>query len=155
MGIESPKIVYLNRVKMDFHEHLRHLRETRELTQAQVAEAVGIAKNTYVGYEKGPREPKLGELKKLATLFDVELGELCLEAQNAGLSGWLKATLKRADRLRAREKAALLEVVSGYIKACEIAQISSTDDQLWAQQMQEEEMDELVRLESGVERSSV
>lgn len=128
MDIELPKSEYFNEVNMEFHDHLKRLRESQGLTQAQVADAVDLAKNTYIGYEKGTREPRLSDLLKLASLFRIDVGELCLEAQSAGLSGWLKATLRRVDSLKAKEKNALLEVVNGYMTACEVAQISNSTD---------------------------
>lgn len=142
MGIESP-IIRLSRYEdMEFHDHLRRLRESTGLTQAQTAEAVDIAKNTYIGYEKGSREPRLSELKKLAALFNIGLGELCLEAQEAGLSGLLKAAMERAEKLAAKEKAALLEVMRGYINSRLVAQIS--DDGDW---YEERELEEILQKE--------
>jgi len=142
---------------MDFHDHLKRLREAKGLTQAQVAEAIDTAKNTYIGYEKGTREPRLSELKKLAALFHIELGELCLEAQSAGLTGWLKIELKRAQSLRAKEKAALAEVMHGYIKSCQIARISHESElhdfvvDPRIQEIEEEELEALVRQETAEE----
>lgn len=49
---------------MDFHEHLKTLRQTMGMSQAQAADEIGITKNTYIGYENGSREPRLSELKK-------------------------------------------------------------------------------------------
>lgn len=149
MGIESPNIWLIDDTHMEFHEHLKRLREDKGLTQAQVAESIEIAKNTYIGYEKGTREPRLSELKKMADLFHVEIGELCLEAQRAGLSGWLKMTLKRADGLKAKQKAALLEVVHGYIANCEIARISGEGE--WVQRMEDEEIEKMVTEEAKIE----
>ena len=153
MGIESPIIKLHEDDEMKFHDHLKQLREARGITQAQVAESVDIAKNTYIGYEKGSREPRLSELKKLAKLFQVELGELCLEPESEGLSGWLKAAMKRADSLRAREKAALMEVMHGYITSCQVAQISGKDQQ-WIQELENAQVDELVKEESMIEELS-
>lgn len=42
---------------MDFGKNLRMYRRERDLTQAQLAEMVGVAHNTIAGYEKGDREP--------------------------------------------------------------------------------------------------
>lgn len=67
---------------MDFHEHLKQLREAKKLTQEQVARMLGIAKTTYIGYEKGEREPRLGELKKMAGIFGMTLSQLCMETDS-------------------------------------------------------------------------
>lgn len=161
MGIESPKN-YTEDGDMEFHEHLKRLRESKELTQLQVADAVGIAKNTYIGYEKGSREPRLSELKKLAELFQVGLGELCLEARDSGLTGWLKASFEAAKNLRARDKAALIQVVNGYVAARTLASMSISNAPADMRQeleshermladSEEYELDELVKLESAIE----
>jgi transcriptional regulator with XRE-family HTH domain len=113
---------------MEFHTHLKRLRESKELTQIQVADALGIAKNTYIGYEKGDREPRLNEIKKLAELFNVTLGELCLESRDSGLTGWLKASFEAAKELRARDKAALIQVINGYVAARRIANMAIHKD---------------------------
>lgn len=78
MGIESLKF-QSDWCDMQFHEHLKTLRQDKGLTQTQVADEVGIAKNTYVGYENGSREPRLSELKKMAVLFGMSLSQLCME----------------------------------------------------------------------------
>ncbi|WP_372878695.1 helix-turn-helix transcriptional regulator [Spongiibacter marinus] len=170
MGIESPKN-HTEDADMEFHEHIKKLRESKELTQIQVAEAVGVAKNTYIGYEKGSREPRLNELKKLAELFGVSLGELCLESRDSGLSGMLKASFEATKDLRARDKAALLQVINGYVAARRIAQIQSSyndvpedireelirdehlrnsEDRL-LQEQEDRELDELIKLETAIE----
>lgn len=161
MVIESPKSQHEG-CDMEFHEHLKKLRESKELTQIQVAEAVGVAKNTYIGYEKGDREPRLGELKKMAELFNVSLGELCLEAYDSGLTGWLKASFENAKKLRARDKAHLLEVINGYVLAKLINKMSLeqvppdvraeiAEETAMLQANDDHELDEMVKLEEAIE----
>ena len=48
---------------------MRDLREDAELSQAELAEALGIAQTTYSGYERGFREPSLGMLCQIADFF--------------------------------------------------------------------------------------
>ena len=124
---------------MEFHEHLKKLRETKELTQLQMAEAIGIPKNTYIGYEKGSREPRLSELKKMAEIFSMGLSELCLESRNSGLSGWLKASFEAASKLRAKDKAALIQVVNGYVTARRFMEIAASGDPMALVKEAEEE----------------
>lgn len=81
MDIESLKI-QTDWCDMQFHEHLKRLRQSKGLTQNQVADEIGIAKNTYIGYENGNRDPRLSELKKLAILFGMTLSELCMETDS-------------------------------------------------------------------------
>ena len=52
---------------------LKELRESRNLTQKQVAEIIGYSVLSYARYEKGEREPDISTLKKLADYFDVSV----------------------------------------------------------------------------------
>ncbi len=67
---------------MEFHEQLRTLRNAKGVTQQQAADEIGIAKTTYIGYEKGDREPTLSVLKKMAQMFGMTLSELCMDADS-------------------------------------------------------------------------
>ncbi|MBP3950301.1 helix-turn-helix domain-containing protein [Bacillus suaedae] len=51
---------------------LSALRKNRNLTQADQAKVLGIARTTYAMYEQGNREPDYDTLKKLADFFDVD-----------------------------------------------------------------------------------
>lgn len=63
-------------MKKILSERLRQLREKRNMTQAEVAEAVGIAVRTYQHYESGAREPNVSTFVALAQLFGVSLEHL-------------------------------------------------------------------------------
>ena len=65
---------------MEFSEKLRALRQRRNLTQAQVADAVGISLRTYKGYELGQSRPRYRKiLQRIATLYGVHVNDLLLE----------------------------------------------------------------------------
>jgi transcriptional regulator with XRE-family HTH domain len=61
---------------MKFKDRLKELRKEKELLQKDVAEKLGIARNTYCGYELGNREPDLQMLIKMAEYFDCSLDYL-------------------------------------------------------------------------------
>ena len=56
---------------MAFHDRLKQAREKAELTQAQVASILGIAKSTYSGYETGKSEPSMNNIANLMRIFEV------------------------------------------------------------------------------------
>ena len=56
---------------MTFGERLKHARLEKGYTQEYVARAIGVAKSTYTGYEKGGREPDLFKIKKLVSVLGV------------------------------------------------------------------------------------
>ena len=60
-------------------ENLKLYRENKKMTQAEVAEALGIKSATISKYESGTLEPNIESLKKLAQLFDISIGELLNE----------------------------------------------------------------------------
>ena len=61
---------------MSFAERLKELRTSRNLTQKQVYEAIGMSAIGYQRYEYGEREPAYQNLLALADYFDVSLDYL-------------------------------------------------------------------------------
>ena len=58
-------------MKMVFSERLRQLRKEAELTQAKLAEALGITQRKLSYLEAGQTEPDLETLCRIALHFDV------------------------------------------------------------------------------------
>lgn len=54
-----------------FHEILKETRINAGLTQAQLAERIGVAKSTYCNWEQGAREPNVLKLKAIAKALGV------------------------------------------------------------------------------------
>ncbi len=59
--------------------NVRHLREARGLTQAQLARTVGIPRATWANVESGAANPTLAVLDRVAAAFQVSLEELVAE----------------------------------------------------------------------------
>lgn len=57
-------------------ETLSRLRKTRKMTQQEVAESIGIARNTYTQYEIGRRIPDYETIRKLAAFYNVSVDYL-------------------------------------------------------------------------------
>ena len=55
---------------------LKELRESKGLTQKEVAEIIGYSEISYARYEKGEREPDITTLCKLAEYFNVTVDYL-------------------------------------------------------------------------------
>ncbi len=53
------------------HKSLRSLREEKGMSQEEAAKALGLTRPTYIQMERGAREPRLSELRKLCAMFDV------------------------------------------------------------------------------------
>lgn len=56
--------------------NLKELRNKRNVSQAQVAEALGISLRAYQNYEYGQREPNIDMINKLADYFNVTTDRL-------------------------------------------------------------------------------
>ena len=59
-----------------FSEQLAALRRARNMTQAQLAKALGISKSAVSMYERGNREPELELLQAMADFFSVSVSSL-------------------------------------------------------------------------------
>lgn len=60
-----------------FKDKLKHLRIQNNLTQADIAKAIGVSPATIGNYEQGTREPRNNEMwKKLADYFNISVDEL-------------------------------------------------------------------------------
>lgn len=66
MGIEYARI----------GRHLRKAREKQKLTQAKVAELLGIAENTYNYMERGKLAPSLKRIIQLCEIYDITPGSV-------------------------------------------------------------------------------
>lgn len=63
-------------VKMSINKKIRQLREDREKTQKEVADALGIKEQVYQRYEYGTREPKIDIIRKLARYYNISSDEI-------------------------------------------------------------------------------
>lgn len=63
---------------MSFSEQLKKARLARGYTQQQVADAIGITKSTYCGYETNKRKPDVHKIKQLADFLHTS-GDVLLE----------------------------------------------------------------------------
>ena len=66
---------------VDCSEKLRKLREARKLTQAQVADRVGVSKSRISAYETASKAPSIEVLIRLSRLYGVSVDYLvCVNA---------------------------------------------------------------------------
>lgn len=65
----------------DFKDVLKYLRERSELSQAELANKLGLAKSTVSMYEVGKRQPDFETLELIADFFNVDMNFFTLQAQ--------------------------------------------------------------------------
>lgn len=56
-----------------FGDNIKRLRKNKGLKQQEIAELLGVKRNTYSDWENGKTEPSFENLVKLADLLDVSL----------------------------------------------------------------------------------
>lgn len=61
---------------MDIGENLKALRKSKNVTQKEVAEHIGIKQNTYAQYETNARHPDLDMLVKLSAYFKTSVDKI-------------------------------------------------------------------------------
>lgn len=61
---------------MSVNEKIRLIRETKGLTQEQVAEKLGISPTAYGDFERGGNDPRLSKLQKIAEILEISLPDL-------------------------------------------------------------------------------
>lgn len=59
-----------------FGNNIKLLRKAKKLTQAQLAEKLGINRATLASYEEGRAEPRFDSLKRIASFFKISIDEL-------------------------------------------------------------------------------
>ena len=100
---------------MNFHEQIKRLRLAKNFSQAEISDALGIAKNTYIGYEKGNREPTLSVIKKMAELFGMTLSELCMEADTRSVDESLVLLFAAVKQFDEKEMATFTDLVEAMV----------------------------------------
>lgn len=60
-------------------EKIKLYRESKDMTQVEIAESLGVKPATILKYESGTLEPNIESLKKLAEIFNVSVDELIKE----------------------------------------------------------------------------
>ena len=79
---------------MELKDRLKNLRESRNLTQSELAKKTGITARQIQNYEMGTSRPTITSAKKLAAVFECPLDELL------GYDGMLVADAKEKEQRR-------------------------------------------------------
>ena len=67
------------------NKRLIKLRKAREITQLDVAKAVGLKQRTISAYENGTRTPKPSTMKKIAKFYGVSVLYIFFEEETEGI----------------------------------------------------------------------
>lgn len=100
---------------MNFPTELIQLRKQRELTQQQMADAVGIHVNQIKRYEAGTTQPTLEALVKIAKNLHISLDDLVFGENERGPDEALKLQFEAVSELEDADKMIIREVLEGLI----------------------------------------
>jgi transcriptional regulator with XRE-family HTH domain len=103
-------------VVVGFPEQLADLRRQRGLTQAALAERVGVKANQVSRYESGASEPTLGVLRRLAIALSVSADALVFggDGRLAGDES-LQLAFEATTLLEPEEQAAVRMMLEGFL----------------------------------------
>jgi len=109
---------------------IRRHRKRLEMSQVQLAEAVGVSRTTVADWERGASDPTDENLEKLAGLFGVDVPDLRYpdRAPSPGVREWGEASYRSSPRLAPN----VYLVVYGYLErmkkaGCSEEQISAAE----------------------------
>jgi transcriptional regulator with XRE-family HTH domain len=102
-----------------FGERLNALREAAGLSQAQVADKLGIAQRTYSHWERRPVALRHDQLEALAAALGLTLAELVgapeAKPRGAGPVGKLRQVFESASKLPRHQQAKVAEFVAAFV----------------------------------------
>jgi transcriptional regulator with XRE-family HTH domain len=96
---------------------IRELRLAAGLTQAELAEIIGVKPNVIGRYETGDRELSLGRMRQIARVFETDVGGLLSRDDNKGGLDDRELdviTIMRQDETRAEMVARLAETAQAF-----------------------------------------
>jgi len=101
---------------VEFPQQLADLRRQRGLTQAALAERVGVTANQVSRYESGASEPTLGVLRKLAIALSVTSDALVFGGDDRLADDEsLQLAFEATTLLEADEQAAVRMMLEGFL----------------------------------------
>ncbi|AAW87652.1 transcriptional repressor rstR [Aliivibrio fischeri ES114] len=95
-------------------ERIKELRSSRNLTQEDVANAMKIAKSTYIKYEKGTQSPQLETIEVMAKFYGVDISEF-FDEKKPDLDLQLMSKLELINQLEKDEKESIILMIEGLI----------------------------------------
>ena len=109
-----------DRPRPPFGERLHALREAKGLTQAQVAQALGISARAYAFWEREPVAVRTEQLAILAKLFavsaDALVGQEPPRQRGNGPAGKMRQLFEAASRLPRSQQQKVADILAPFIR---------------------------------------
>lgn len=116
---------------MSLGKNIRRMRQDKGWSQVQLSEQTGIRVGHISKLEQDEGDPKLSTLHKLIDALECSADSLLLDVSKMNRNAILKQTLERALNLPEANKAAIIEVVDGYCRACGMEQNFAPGNKSW------------------------
>lgn len=100
---------------MNIRDRLIELRRERNLTQQEMADAIGVHVNQIRRYEAGATQPSLDVLKKLATSMNVTIDSLVFGEGERDPTDDLRLQFEAVSRMPDEEKKIVKALLEGMI----------------------------------------
>lgn len=100
---------------MSIQQRLIALRRERDLTQQEMADAIGVHVNQIRRYEAGATQPSLDALKKIAVTMSVTIDSLVFDEEERGPDEQLRLQFEAISHLAPNEKLVVKELLDGMI----------------------------------------
>jgi transcriptional regulator with XRE-family HTH domain len=107
------------------------MRQDKGWTLVQLSQHTGIKVGHLSTLEQDKGDPKLSTLQKLMDTFSCSPDALLTDVDKMNDDATLKLLLERALNLPEMNKAALIEVVDGYCRACGMEQAFAPGNRMW------------------------
>ena len=116
---------------MSLGKNIKRMRQDNGWTQGQLSKRTGIRIGHISKLEQDEGDPKLSTLYKLMEAFKCSPDSLLMDITKVNRDAILKQLLERAAALPEVNKAAIIEVIDGYIRACGVEQAFTPENKLW------------------------
>lgn len=100
---------------MTIRDHLIELRRERNLTQQEMADAIGVHVNQIRRYEAGATQPSLDVLKKIALTMNVSIDSLVFGEGERDPSDDLRLQFEAVSRMPEEERKIVKALLEGMI----------------------------------------
>ena len=96
-----------------FAERLKELRKDKNMTQMQLAEALGVSKGTVAMWEIGKREPNFETLNRLSDIFDKRIDYILGNSNDASSPRFTEEDIDQLGRWEVEDQ--FREIIMAYL----------------------------------------
>ncbi|HGS8089284.1 TPA: helix-turn-helix domain-containing protein, partial [Pseudomonas aeruginosa] len=109
----------LDKADMAVSENLRNLRESRGLSQEQVAELCGQSKSSWIKWEHGDAQPGASKIREIAKGLQVSTDEIILEPGERSVRQDLRKLMQKIEALPEHRQAEIRRALKGHLMILE------------------------------------